>query len=257
MTRSFTTTAILLKRIDFGDYDLIITFLTLTKGKISVIAKYAKKSTKRFAGILEPFSVLQMVCSPGKNKRLHILQEATLKEPFAKIRTDIYKTAYASYWVELIDKWVEKGEKEIELFHLLWHVLEKLDTGEIPQETLSILFQIRFMVIAGMCPNLSYCAVCKTETDNIVQTRIHFDLDRGGLICGKCLSYAQKKIPLSKGTVKQLLWLENKKIQVAEKIKLSAHAIKEGLFFMETFVPYHIKKTPKSLNFLKQLRKSI
>jgi len=43
----------MLRRTDFGDYDLIITFLSLSKGKISVIAKSAKKSTKRFAGVLE------------------------------------------------------------------------------------------------------------------------------------------------------------------------------------------------------------
>ncbi|MBU4287277.1 MAG: recombination protein O N-terminal domain-containing protein, partial [Proteobacteria bacterium] len=54
---SFSTPAIVLRRIDFGDYDLIINFFTLNKGKISVIAKSAKKSVKRFSGVLEPFSV--------------------------------------------------------------------------------------------------------------------------------------------------------------------------------------------------------
>ena len=57
---SFSTPAIILRRIDFGDYDLIVTIFTLNKGKISVIAKSAKKSKKRFAGILELFSVLDV-----------------------------------------------------------------------------------------------------------------------------------------------------------------------------------------------------
>ncbi|MBW1745923.1 MAG: DNA repair protein RecO [Deltaproteobacteria bacterium] len=60
---SFSTPAIVLRRIDFGDYDLIVSFFTLNKGKISVIAKSAKKSVKRFSGVLEPFSVLEVVCS--------------------------------------------------------------------------------------------------------------------------------------------------------------------------------------------------
>ncbi|MDM8553033.1 DNA repair protein RecO, partial [Desulfobacterales bacterium HSG2] len=84
---TFSTSAIMLRRIDFGDYDLIITFLTLDMGKVSVIAKSAKRSKKRFAGILELFSVLQVVCSRGRG--LPVLQEAVLRDPFIKIRSDI------------------------------------------------------------------------------------------------------------------------------------------------------------------------
>ncbi|MBW1752074.1 MAG: DNA repair protein RecO [Deltaproteobacteria bacterium] len=83
---SFETPAIMLRRVDFGDYDLIITFFTLKQGKKSVIAKSAKKSTKRFAGILELFSVLDIVFGKGRGKGLPVLQEAALKHPFAGIR---------------------------------------------------------------------------------------------------------------------------------------------------------------------------
>ena len=37
------TSAILLRRVDYGDYDLILTLLSHDHGKISVIAKHAKK----------------------------------------------------------------------------------------------------------------------------------------------------------------------------------------------------------------------
>jgi DNA repair protein RecO (recombination protein O) len=106
----FSTPAIMLRRTDFGDYDLIITFFTLNKGKISVIAKSAKKSVRRFSGILELFSVLDIVCSTGRRPGLSVLQEAALKHPFAEIRKDVIKTAYASYWAELINEWMEMGE---------------------------------------------------------------------------------------------------------------------------------------------------
>lgn len=42
----FSTPAILLRRIDHGEYDIIITFITLDRGKVSAIAKCAKKSVK-------------------------------------------------------------------------------------------------------------------------------------------------------------------------------------------------------------------
>ena len=78
----FSSPAILLRRMDYGDFDVIITFFTLQKGKLSLIAKAAKKSTKRFAGILELFSVLDLVVAAGRGQGLPILQEAVLKQPY-------------------------------------------------------------------------------------------------------------------------------------------------------------------------------
>ena len=99
--------------MDYGDFDVIITFFTLKKGKLSLIAKAAKKSTKRFAGILELFSVLEVVAGSGRNKGLSVLQEAVLKRPFSAIRADFRKTAYASYWAELIYNWIEENFKQV------------------------------------------------------------------------------------------------------------------------------------------------
>ncbi|MGD2024091.1 MAG: recombination protein O N-terminal domain-containing protein, partial [Desulfobacterales bacterium] len=64
----FSTPAILLRRLDYGDFDLILTFLSLQRGKISLIAKSAKKSKKRFAGVLELFSLIDIVVSTGKRR---------------------------------------------------------------------------------------------------------------------------------------------------------------------------------------------
>ena len=125
----FSTPAILLRRLDYGDFDLILTFLSLERGKISLIAKSAKKSTKRFAGILELFSLMEAVASTGKGRGLPVLQEATLISPFSTIRNDIRKTAYASYWCELLNKWVEENQKQASLYYLLKHALSQLDGG--------------------------------------------------------------------------------------------------------------------------------
>jgi len=40
----FRTSAILIRRTEYGDSDLIVTFFTLSRGKLSLIAKAAKKA---------------------------------------------------------------------------------------------------------------------------------------------------------------------------------------------------------------------
>ncbi|MBN1931688.1 MAG: DNA repair protein RecO [Desulfobacterales bacterium] len=251
----FSTAAIMLRRVDLGDYDLIITFLTLNQGKISILAKSAKKSTKRFSGILELFYVLQVVCSTGPKQRLPILQEASLKKPFSRIRTDIIKTAYASYWAELINAWIEEKEKQVQLYRLFEYVLEELDLGCIPSEVLSILFQIRFMKMSGFTPNLSHCNICKVGIENMAPNQISFDVGKGAIVCETCASAAARRVRLSKGTIKQLLWIERSDLKKASRIRFTPQGLREGLTLLETFVPYHIGKEPRSLTFLRQIRK--
>jgi DNA repair protein RecO (recombination protein O) len=250
----FSTPAILLRRLDYGDFDVIITFFTLKSGKLTLIAKSAKKSTKRFAGILELFSVLDLVASTGRGKGLPVLQEAVLKQPFSGIRSDFRKTAYASYWAELIYNWLEDNYKQDALYSLFEHVLSELDSGQTPEAALNILFQMRFLNLSGHRPHLTACSLCQKELDNIRQTKIILDLKGGGILCGNCSSRSASRISLSRGTIKQLLWIESGELAKATRMKFSPVALKESTHFLEEFASYHLGKQPRSLKFLRQVR---
>jgi len=250
----FSTPAILLRRIDYGDFDVIITFFTLKSGKLTLIAKSAKKSTKRFAGILELFSILELVASTGRGKGLPVLQEAVLKEPFSGIRADFKKTAYASYWAELIYNWLEDDYKQDALYALFEHVLSELDRGQTTEAALNILFQMRFLNLSGHRPYLAACSLCHKELEKIQQTKIILDLQGGGILCGNCSSRSASRIFLSRGTIKQLLWVESGDLAKATRMKFSAAALNESTHFLEEFAIYHLGKQPRSLKFLRQVR---
>jgi DNA repair protein RecO (recombination protein O) len=251
---SFSTSAIILRRIDYGDFDLILSLLTPSRGKVAVIAKAAKQSKKRFGGILELFSVLDVVCNSGRGKGLPVLQEASLRQPFAGIRTDIKKTAYASYWSELIHNWIEEGQQQVVLFTLLRYVLHELDRNEAPEELLSILFQMKFLSISGLCPNLSHCCTCKSAMEQLKGKAVALDHTKGGLICEDCLPYQSQSRSLSRGTIKQLQWIERNDLAKAIRVRFSPKDLSEGLAFLEAFVPYHLGREPRSLKFLQQIR---
>jgi len=251
----FSTPAILLRRLDYGDFDLILTFLSLERGKISLIAKYAKKSAKRFAGILELFSLMEVVASTGKGRGLPVLQEAALKSPFSTIRDDIRKTAYASYWCELLNKWVEENQKQAPLYYLLKHVLSQLDSGAPAAAEISIFFQMRLLYISGHGPSLRQCGRCRKNLETIESNPVVFDIAKGAILCDGCASGAGGRIRLSKGTIKQLLWVESGDLKRASRVRFGAQAIKEGLEFLEAFVPYIMGMQPQSLKFLRQIRK--
>jgi DNA repair protein RecO (recombination protein O) len=250
-----STPAILLRRIAYGDDDLICTFFSLGSGKISLMAKSAKKSAKRFPGILEPFSVLHITYGGHRTKALPLLQEASLIEGFSNIRTDVNKTAYAGYMAELIYEWVEEHTVSPPIFTLYQYALKMLDRGGQPEAAASIIFQMRFMGLSGFRPNINSCVICKTAMEKMDQQTIAFDLKKGGVVCNACLTGPVSPILLSKGALKQLYWVEQTDLEAAARIRFSGRALKEGLDFLEAFVPYHLGKDLRSLKFLHQLRK--
>jgi DNA repair protein RecO (recombination protein O) len=248
--------AIVLRRIEFGDYDLIVTLFSPSHGKTSTIAKAAKKSVKRFPGVLEPFSLLDVVLARGKRNALPVLQEASLVEPYFNIRESILNTAYASYWMELIYLWMAEGEPQEALYRLTAHVLAELNRGDSLVEVLSILFQMRFISMAGFRPNFDHCHICKTGLDQIQRVSVVSDPPKGGIVCPACGPVGDR-LKISKGTVKQLMWTDSEDLKRAARVRFTPAAIEEGLAFLESFVPFHIGRSPKSLKVLRSIRKAM
>lgn len=245
--------AIMLRATEHGDYDKIITFFTLKRGKISLIAKGAKKSIKRFAGILELFSVLNLVWAYGRGQGLPNLQEASVVHPFEGIRTSITKTAYASYWCELVYEWMEQGQKQASVYKLLDYTLGQLNSGSLSEYTLHIAFQLRFMTMSGFRPGFDHCNICRTPLERFERSSVAFDVRRGAVLCEKCASQKPGPLCISKGTIKLLRWVLNAPLEKVNRLRFSPQAIEESLGMLEAFVPYHLGKETKSLKFLRQL----
>ncbi|MBF0099985.1 MAG: DNA repair protein RecO [Desulfobacterales bacterium] len=252
----FSTPAILIRRIDYGDADVILTFLSQYYGKVTVIAKHAKKSMKRFLGILELFCVIDMVCTRSKRKEaMPVLKEAELYQHFSNIREDIFKIAYASYWSELIRLWIEEGICQPIIYDLLYHVLLKSHQNTQPVTILNMIFQMRFMQQTGFMPNLSQCSQCGQLTDLIPQAKIMFHLAKGGILCHNCSLNQSNSLFLSKGTLKYLQWMTQVPLEKTERLRLTEQPIKEGNDFLEMFVPFYLARGFNSLKVLQELKK--
>ncbi|WDP88229.1 MAG: DNA repair protein RecO [Desulfobacter sp.] len=261
----FNTDAILLRKIEYGDHDLIITFLTRDHGKIAAIAKNAKKSVRRFSGALDLFSANHIQCAfPKKNRDgLIILTQTVLDNGFPNIRYDVLKTGYACYWMEILTLWLEEGKAQPDLFELLYTSLGMLDRSEIQTEVAGLLFQIRFMSLSGFSPNLECCDLCRTGLDSLRDRKIWFDFREGRIICPDCrrkTGNGHRAAPdsgmlVSKGTLKQLAWINTNDTARADRMKFSPEAIKEGESLLESFIPFHLGRTFRSLGFLQRMRR--
>ncbi len=251
---TLSTPAIVLRRVAYGDNDWIVSLLTLTQGKLAVMAKSAKKSVKRFGGILELFSVLDVVCDTGPRRRLPLLREAVLTLPYAHIRADITKTAYASYWGEILNTWMMEGKPESELYHLFQWALTSLDTGAAPIDVLSVVFQLKFLSASGLAVPTERCGGCGLGIDAVSYPRLGFDARRGRLLCRHCGGDAPGLLPLSKGTLKLLFWVGTQSLSHIHRVRFTAASETESTRLLEALISIHMGRKLNSLQFLHNLK---
>jgi DNA repair protein RecO (recombination protein O) len=232
---------------------LILTYLTPDKGKLTAIAKSARSSTRRFCGSVELLSVSGIVCTQGRG-RLPLLTEASPHCHFQSISSDIRKMAYACYWAEILDAVIEndgRSPEHIEAYELLLTGLKLLDDNTLCDCVLNIGFQMKFLNLSGIGPNLIQCGGCRRPVENFSENRFAFDTARGTALCRTCYDPEKTKaVFISKGTAKQLQWVEGFPLTSAGRIRFSARTLNESRNLLESFVPYHLGKTFRSLTFL-------
>lgn len=143
----YKTKGIVLKSRPFDESAKIITVFTKDLGKISVIAKGAKRPTSKFGGRIEPLTLLDMSIAEGRN--LDILSQCETIESFRKIKNNPDLLVIALYFLRIINKSLEDRQKNLNLFKLLYIVLSKLENDEDTKD-IELYFYVNYLRVEGI-----------------------------------------------------------------------------------------------------------
>ena len=135
MGRTYKTEGIILKRINYGEADRILTIYTKHYGKIKALAKGVRRITSRRGGNIELFNQTVLFLHKGRN--LDILQEAQVISSFKSWRKNLKKVSTAYYFSELVDKLTPEAQANQQVFELLRRFLTKISTASLPELTRS------------------------------------------------------------------------------------------------------------------------
>lgn len=149
--------AFLLRSVDYRDRDRILTLLTPEHGKVSLIARGARGSRRRFAGgALQAFSVLRIGFGWGRGDLGH-LQEAHVLHAYPRVLADLRRMTWAGAGLALVREVAPARQGDPPLFEAVRRLLETLDRDASADEALLTCFQLRVMALAGYAPRLDAC----------------------------------------------------------------------------------------------------
>ena len=144
-----TTAAILLRKRNYSDTSLIVSWCTESLGYTQTIAKGARRPKSPFAGRLDLFFEAEIQIARSRKSTLHTLTEVVVTNPFAGIRRNYLRTQTAAYFVELIEICTERDHHEPELFALLRRAFGFLDVNDPNLRAVSH-FETELARIAGV-----------------------------------------------------------------------------------------------------------
>lgn len=111
--------AILIRRRPWGDTSWIVTWLTSGQGKISTMARGARRPGSTFAGKLDLFYLAEISFIPSRKSSLHTLKEVQTLEPFDASRLSCPNLFLCGYFAELTDMVTEPGSPVPGIYGLL------------------------------------------------------------------------------------------------------------------------------------------
>lgn len=147
--------ALVIRKSVYGESDYLVTLFTKKYGKVRVIARNAKKSQKRFGGMLEPFLVLKADISINKN-RFNVLNHVTLVSAYSNMINSLESFAFASFILENVDFFTHECQQNEELFNESIKVFELVNKGSNLVSTL-LKFQLVLLEINGIKPDFESC----------------------------------------------------------------------------------------------------
>jgi DNA repair protein RecO (recombination protein O) len=247
--RSFRLEAVVLRHADWGEADRLLTLYTRERGKVRAIAKGARKVKSRKAGHLEPFTRVTLQLARGRD--LLIVTDAETIDAYQPLREDLIKTGYASYLVELLDRFTYEEESEnYNIFRLLTESLGRIACE--PDPWLAIrYYEVRLLEHLGYRPQLFACANCREEIKAVAQ---FFSAAQGGVLCPRCGVNLPGVWEVSVEALKYLRHFQRSSYAEAQRARPSPRVRDEVETLMQRYFTYLLERELNTPGFIKRVR---
>ncbi|MBI3993542.1 MAG: DNA repair protein RecO [Candidatus Lambdaproteobacteria bacterium] len=262
--------SIVLRNRDFKERDRLVTFLTRDKGKLTGIARGARKPTARGVSVFEPFTCGTMYYVEKAGSELVAIRKCDPVPPYLLLRAGYEGLLLAGYCAELMELTAIGGD-DAALYHdLLRESLLALAEGpaELAAAQVRLSFDLRYLRLQGIQPDWARCVACGRElfepsaggavedesagAPRLAQPGEHaFDVRLSGVRCPPCAPRDGGMPALSAGT---LAWLAAWRRGADARVKPTRLALSQLQAAVTQHLVRQLQRVPRSLSLLPDLR---
>lgn len=172
--------ALMIRAVDYGENDKILTLLSAERGKISAGIRGVKKAGAKLKFAAQPFCFAEYILARSGER--YTVVQASETESFYELRTDICRFYAASALCECAGALTYDGADCRDVFYAAVRALGEM-CAQDPSQPL-----IRFLLTAlgqsGYGLGLERCTVCGAPLSGCDKMR--FDMNTGSFTCWDC-----------------------------------------------------------------------
>jgi DNA repair protein RecO (recombination protein O) len=248
---SLETSAVLLRSIDYGESDRVVTLLGRSTGCIGAIARGARKSQRRFGGGLGLCSVGDAVLRERGGAELFTFERFDVTTSFPSLGADVTRMGHAAYMAELLTKLCAPRQPEPTIFDLALAFLDCLENNGSSESRLRV-FELALLERLGFAPALDSCATCgRTDLSTGDAIDVRFIPDRGGVVCQGC---ANRGRPMRPAVRLMLSRLARTSLGDADSVEISTDVGRGCRDALQELLGVHLSAPLRSLEFLAKMQ---
>jgi DNA repair protein RecO (recombination protein O) len=248
--------ALVLRVVEHGESDLIVRLLHPGAGRMTAIAKGARRSVRRFPGTLDVFNLLHVTVRRRSRLGMGFLEQARLLSPHLGLRLDARRYALASYLLELLDRMAPEdahGADARRIFSFARGAMDLLARSDVDLR-MWLLLELRALDALGLRPELGRCVRCGKLPPSAGAVRLVFHIADGGLLCAACRGEREgPMVPVHLGTLKVLQQGLDYDVARLGRLAFSARALAEARQLLFRFQRFHVGMELRSERFLTDL----
>jgi len=230
------TQGVVVRKVDFSETSLILTFLTREHGKVQTLAKGGKRFGKKMSGVPDVACLADIVFLE-KQSDLHTLTEWEVKDYFPGLRRSLGRLYAADYAVELVRDSTEQQPCP-EVFDLLVLALRGFaETRELT--TWIFAFEVRLLAALGYMPQLERCTACSGELGR----QVYFTPAQGGVVCPACKT--DDSLSVTAGSVATIRTLAQTDSERLDRLRMAPKARREIQDMIRRHIEYTMGRQPR------------
>lgn len=256
----FCVRGLVLREVNIGEADKLLTVLTSEYGKLTVRAYGARSLKSRLINVARIMSCSSMQIKEKPSGGLSI-KEADLEHGFFELHGRLEGLSLGQYFVTLCDELTGEDMPDDGMLPLTLNALYALNARLYPDDMIKAAFELRAMAQCGYLPETEYCGVCHKKLD-AANAPFLCDASDGCILCRDCAekrrAYGDNTQPITSCTVsyptyeaiRHVLTCPLKRIFA---FRLSDDAAEEFARACELYSVTHIGRELKPLKFYKTL----
>ena len=243
------TRGIVLRETETKEADKILTVLTGEKGKISVIARGARRKGCKFAACAQPLVYSELTLY--KKGNWYYLNEGATLELFDGLRNDLESLALGFYFAELTEAVSPDEEAAPELLSHLLNGLYALAVLKKEPRLAKAAFELKLLCLAGYEPLADACAYCGVSEPEAPM----LDVVQGVVRCGRCGERGQGlALPLCRDSLLALRHIVYGKAKRLYSFTMGAQSLRRLSDAAEAFSAAQLERGFRTLDFYKSLQ---